>query len=92
MAFKPTLIKGVPVPVFSYIWTYLYVQLCSQPVEGGGHRLHTELEESLTEDEAGTDQCNAACDGGDHDCQDQRCRQLALWIHALGSFWEKKGD
>lgn len=62
-------------------------QLCSQPVEGGGHRLRTELEESLTEDDAGADQCKAAGDGGDHNSQDQGCRHRDRWSRALMSRW-----
>ena len=69
---------------------HLYVQLCSQPVEGGGHRLLTELDDSLTEDDAGADQRDAARDGGDHDRQDQRCRHLALQSRALRSCWERR--
>lgn len=88
-AFKQTFVKGVPVSV-SNIEKHLHIQLCSQPVEGGGHRLHTELEESLTEDDAGADQRDAARDGGNHDRQDQRCRHLALCIQALRSCWEKR--
>lgn len=88
-AFKPTFVKGVPVSV-SNIWKHVYVQLSSEPVESGGHRLHTELEESLTEDDAGADQRDAARDGGYHDCQDQRCRHLSLHIQALRSCWEKR--
>lgn len=68
----------------------VYFHLCSQPVEGGRHRLHTELEESLTEDDAGTDQRHAARDGRDHDCQDQRCRYLALRSQALRSCRENR--
>lgn len=66
-----------------------YVQLRSQPVEGGGHRLHTELEESLTKDDAGADQRDAARDGGDHDSQDQRCRHWPLRSRALRGCWER---
>lgn len=62
-------------------------QLCSQPVEGGGHRLRTELEESLTEDDAGADQRKAAGDGGDHNSQDQGCWHRARWSRALMSRW-----
>lgn len=50
----------------------------SQPVEGGRHRLSTELQESLTEDDAGADQSDAANDNGHHHGQDQGRRQLAL--------------
>lgn len=46
---------------------------CSQSVEGGGHRLHTELYDSLTEDDASADQHYSTCDGGDHNSQDQWC-------------------
>lgn len=83
-AFKPTFVKGDLVSV-SNIWKHLYFQLRSQPVEGGGDGLHTELDESLTEDDAGADQRDATRDGGDHDCQDQRCRHLALRTRALRS-------
>lgn len=62
-------------------------QLCSQPVEGGGHRLRTELEESLTEDDAGADQRKAAGDSGHHNSQDQGCRHRARWSRALRSCW-----
>lgn len=51
----------------------VFPPLSSQPVEGGGHRVLTELYDSLTEDDAGADQHHATCDGGDHDGQDQRC-------------------
>lgn len=44
-------------------------------MEGGGDRLHTKLDESLTEDDADADQCKAA---GDHDRQDDRGRYLDL--------------
>lgn len=54
---------------------------CSQPVEGGGYILHTELDKSLTEDDAGADQCHAARGGGHHNSQDQR--YLPLWRFAL---------
>lgn len=53
------------------------MQLCSQPVEGGGHRLHT-LKESLTEDDTCTDQSDAARDGGGHHSQDQGHGELTL--------------
>lgn len=59
--------------------------LCSQSVEGGGHRLRTELYDSLTEDDAGAEQHNATGDGGDHDGQDQWCRDLVLWRQPLRS-------
>lgn len=52
-------------------------------MEGGGHRLHTELEKSLTEDDTGTDQGDEASDGGGNDRQDQRRRHLALWHRTL---------
>lgn len=64
--------------------------LCSQSVEGGGHGLHTELYDSLTEDDAGADQHHAARDGGDHDGQDQRCRYLVLWRQPLRSYRESQ--
>lgn len=67
------LINIVLMSVVSNIWKCVYIQLWSQSVEGGGHGLRTELEESLTEDDAGADQHDAAGDGGNHDSQDQRC-------------------
>lgn len=60
----------------------------SQPVEGGGHRVLTELDDSLTEDDAGADQHHATCDGGDHNGQDQRCRYLVLRRWPLRSYRE----
>lgn len=53
----------------------------SQPVEGGGHGPRT-LKESLTEDDARTDQSDAARDGGDHHGQDQGHGQLTVgaWV------------
>lgn len=48
----------------------------------------TELYDSLTEDDAGADQHHATCDGGDHDGQDQRCRDLVLRRRPLRSYWE----
>lgn len=82
-------IRGVLVSVVSDIWKHLYAQLCSQPVEGGGDRLHTELEASLTEDDASTDQRDPARDGGNDNCQDQRRGQLTLWAQAVRNCWDK---
>lgn len=66
----------------------VYFHLCSQSVEGGGHRVLTELYNSLTEDDAGADQHHATCDGGDNNGQDQRCRYLVLWRWPLRSYRE----
>lgn len=60
--------------------------LCSQSVEGGGHRVLAELEDSLTEDDGGADQRHAACHAGDHDGQDQRRGYLVLWKQPLRSY------
>lgn len=64
------------------------VHLCSQSVEGGGHRVLTELHDSLTEDDAGADQHHATCNGGDHDSQDQWRRYLVVWRRPLRSYQE----
>lgn len=61
-------------PVVSNVWKHMR----SQSVEGGGHRLSTELQESLTEDDAGADQSDATHDDGHHHSQNQGRWQLAL--------------
>lgn len=63
---------------------------CSQPVEGGGHRLHTELHDSLTEDDTGAYQHHATCDGRDHNGQDQRRGNLVLRRQPLRSYQESQ--
>ena len=50
----------------------------SEAVEGGGHRVDTELEESLTEGEAGAGEHDAHPHGGRHHGQDQRQRQVPV--------------
>lgn len=60
-----------------------HVHLRSQAVEGGRHRLSAELDESLTEDDAGADQSQATRHGGHHDGEDQRRRYLPLRRQSL---------
>lgn len=66
----------------------MYFHLCSKPVEGRGHRLHKELDESLTEDDAGADQQQATCNGGNRDCQDQWRWDLVLRCQPLRGYRE----
>lgn len=60
------------------IWKNVRIQMRSQPLEGGGHGPRAQLEESLTEDDAGTDQGHTTRDDGDHDSQDQGGGQLTV--------------
>lgn len=73
----------------------------SEAVEGGRHGVDTELEESLTEGEAGTGEHDARHHGGRHHGQDQRQRQVPLWHgfrgdwrvgHERGRGWEDTED
>lgn len=60
----------------------------SQAVKGGRHRVDTELEESLTDGEAGAGQDDARHHDRCHHGQDEGQGQLAFWGEALRGCWE----
>lgn len=61
----------------------------SEAVEGG---VDAELEESLTECEAGAGQHDACHHSGRHHRQDQRQRRVSLSQRTLGFYWGISGQ